>query len=83
MVRTPCPSSPTRTAYASWYSISDEALARLPSLSFRRWISMPFGVPSGRQRGAKKQHGPSSVRATVKKPSLIGAEQNHLCPFSR
>ena len=46
-------------------------------------MTMPFGVPSGRQRGAKKQPGPASVWATVKNPSLIGAEQNHLCPLSR
>src|SRR5258708_30015379 len=37
---------------------------------------------SASERGTKKQVSPVSVRARVKKASLIGAEQNHLCPAS-
>ena len=47
MVRTPRPSSPTGHAMAPRYSISEEALALSPSLSFSRWISTPLRSPSG------------------------------------
>ena len=36
--------------------------------------------PSGRIRGIAKQEIPSGAWARTKKRSLIGAEQNHLCP---
>ena len=39
-------------------------------------------VPSGRIRGSKKQERPSSVWASTRKMSDIGAEQNHLWPVS-
>ena len=39
--------------------------------------------PSGSTRGTKKQLDPDSVFARTRKASLIGAEQNHLCPVSR
>ncbi len=37
-------------------------------------------VPSGSDRGTKKQVTPSPVLASVKNASLMGAEQNHLWP---
>ena len=40
-------------------------------------------LPSGSERGTKKHVTPSGRRASVKKASLIGAEQNHLWPFRR
>ena len=40
-------------------------------------------VPSGSERGTKKQVTPSGSRASVKNASLIGAEQNHLWPLRR
>ena len=39
--------------------------------------------PSGSQRGTRKQVSPLPVCASVRNPSDIGAEQNHLCPVSR
>ncbi len=39
-------------------------------------------VPSGRMRGSRKQDRPSSVWASTRKRSDIGAEQNHLWPIS-
>jgi hypothetical protein len=65
------------------YSISDEALERLPHFSLRRWMRIVFRVPSGSERGTRKHVTPSGSRARVKKASLIGAEQNHLWPSSR
>src|SRR5207245_4723240 len=76
------PSAPTIRARVPRYSISEEALERLPHLSFRRWMKKGLRVPSASERGTKKQVSPASVRARVKKASLIGAEQNHLCPES-
>jgi hypothetical protein len=67
----------------SRYSISLEALARLPSLFFSRCTKKLFFVPSGRKRGTRKQERPLSVWARVRKASHMGAEQNHLCPVSR
>ena len=43
---------------------------------------MPLRAPSS-QRGTRKQVSPRGVCASVKSPSDIGAEQNHLCPVSR
>ena len=83
IVRIPRPSSPTRIAQVSWSSISDDALARLPSLSFSRWILMSLRVPSSSTRGTRKQPTPAGVWARTRNASLIGAEQNHLCPVSR
>ena len=37
-------------------------------------------VPSGRQRGSRKQESPRSVCASTRNASHIGAEQNHLWP---
>ncbi len=79
MVGTPRPGSPTIRAHAPWNSTSLDALERLPSLSFRRWIRKPaLRVPSGRTRGRAKHETPSSVRARTRKRSHIGALQNHL-----
>ena len=77
-VAMPRPGSPTSHAAVSRYSISAEALERLPHLSFRRWMRNGLRVPSGSERGTKKQVTPSGRRASVKNASLIGAEQNHL-----
>src|SRR5215470_13544373 len=71
-----------RRARVPRYSTSDEALERLPHLSFSRWISNGLRVPSGRDLGTKKQLSPAPVFARVKNASLIGAEQNHLCPVN-
>ena len=60
-----------------------DAFERLPNLSFRRWMKKRLRVPSGSERGTKKQVTPLGVRASVRNASLIGAEQNHLCPVSR
>jgi len=79
----PRPSSPTRRAQVPRYSTSLEAFERLPSLSLSRWRWKGLRLPSGRQRGTQKQVMRSpSVFARVRKPSLMGAEQNHLCPVS-
>ena len=43
-------------------------------------MRMALRVPSGRQRGTTKQDSPAGVWASIKNRSLIGAEQNHLCP---
>ena len=83
MVRTPRPSSPINWPETSASSISLDAFDRSPSLSFSRWIRMGFRVPSGLQRGTRKQLIPPGAWASIKKASDIGAEQNHLCPVSR
>ena len=84
MVEMPRPSSPTSTPQASWNSTSLLLLERLPTLSFRRWMWMAFLLPSGRQRGTKKQVEPrSSVLASTRWPSHMGAEKNHLWPVMR
>ena len=84
MVEMPRPSSPTSTPQASLNSTSLLLLERLPTLSFRRWMWTAFLPPSGRQRGTKKQVGPrSSVLASTRWPSHIGAEKNHLWPVSQ
>jgi lambda repressor-like predicted transcriptional regulator len=84
MVGMPRPSSPTRTPQASLNSTSLLELERLPTLSFRRWMWIGFLLPSGRQRGTKKHEGPcSSVLASTRWPSHIGAEKNHLWPVMR
>ena len=83
MVRTPRPSSPTRQAWAWWYSTSDEALDLLPSLSFSRMSRSGLSVPSGRTRGTRKQVRPPGACARVRNTSDIGAEVNHLWPTRR
>ena len=83
MVRTPRPSSPTSQATASSYSTSADAFDRLPSLSLSRCRRMPFGVPSGRTRGSRKQDSPPGAWASTMNRSPIGAEVNHLWPVSR
>ena len=92
---TPLPTSPTSQAWVPSNSTSELALAWLPSLCFRRWMCSGLTVPSGRQRGRKKQLRPPA-EAPVPKPSVpvcawastrnashMGAEKNHLCPVSR
>ena len=59
------------------------ALERLPSLSLSRISWTPFRVPSGRKRGTRKQDSPSTVCASTRKASLIGADTNHLWPVRR
>ena len=83
MVRTPRPSSPINWLQTPDISISLEAFDRSPSLSFNRWMRIGLRVPSGRQRGVRKQLRPPGAWASIKKASDIGAEQNHLCPVSR
>ncbi len=83
MVRTPRPGSPTGQATASSYSISEDAFERLPSLSLSRISRIPLRVPSGSTRGSRKQLSPSSVCASARNTSLIGAEVNHLWPVMR
>ena len=80
IVGTPLPGSPTIRAHAPCSSSSLEALERLPSLSFRRWMWNALRLPSGRMRGSRKHDSPSSVWASTRKMSDIGAEQNHLWP---
>ena len=75
---TPRPSSPTSQAWARWNSTSALALARLPSLSFRRCSRTALSVPSGRQRGRRKQLSPPGAWASTRCASHIGAEKNHL-----
>ncbi len=82
MVATPRPSSPTRNAQASSNSTSLDAFDQSPSLSFRRWIRSALRVPSGRQRGSRKQVMPRSACASTRKASHMGAEKNHLWPTS-
>ncbi len=81
-VATPRPSSPTRRAQVPANSASAVALDRLPSLSLSRWSRTALRVPSASTRGTRKQVGPPGARASTRKPSDIGAEQNHLCPVS-
>src|SRR5205823_13361665 len=80
---TPRPSSPTRCAKAESNSTSLEALLRFPGLSLSRCRRKPFFVPSGSTRGKRKQESPLEACARTRKASLIGAEQNHLCPVNR
>ncbi len=61
IVFTPAPGSPTISPMALTNSTSDEALERLPSLSFRRWKRKPLPEPSPRMRGTRKQESPSRV----------------------
>ena len=58
MVFTPAPGSPTISPIALTNSTSDEALERLPSLSFSRWKRKPLPVPSPRMRGTRKARQP-------------------------
>ena len=67
MVATPRPSSPTMRAQAPSNSTSLDAFERLPSLSLRRWRWKRLRVPSGRQRGNRKQESPRSVCASMRK----------------
>src|SRR5439155_177737 len=83
MVGTPRPSSPTIRAQVRSNSTSLEALERLPSLSFRRWMWNRFRVPSGRKRGRRKHESPLSACARTRKASDMGAEQNHLWARAR
>ena len=43
-------------------------------------MRMALRVPSGSQRGTAKQDRPAGAWASIRNRSLIGAEQNHLCP---
>jgi hypothetical protein len=83
IVATPRPSSASRRPTAPSYSISADALERLPSLSFSRSNRMPLREPSGRTRGRTKQVSLPGAWASVRNRSFIGAEVNHLWPVSR
>ncbi len=83
MVGTPRPASPTCQASAASNSTSAEALDRLPSLSLSRCSRTALRVPSGSTRGRRKQVSPAGAWARTRNRSLMGAEQNHLCPVSR
>ncbi len=87
IVLTPCPSGPTSQATVPSNSGSDEALDRLPSLSFSRWMRKVLRVPSGSTRGTRKQDRPpcplpGATWASTRNTSHIGADVNHLCPRS-
>jgi hypothetical protein len=59
IVRTPLPGLPIRMPQAWSYSISDDALLLSPSFSFNRMTLKPvLRLPSGSQRGIKKQDKP-------------------------
>ncbi len=77
IVRSPRPSSPTSRATAPSSAISADAFERLPSLSFSRSILKPACG-----RSSRKQESPAGACASTRNASLIGAEQNHLCPSS-
>ena len=77
IARTPRPSSPTSRPIAPSSTISAEAFERLPSLSLRRSIRN-----SGWPRSTRKHERPAGACASTRNASLIGAEQNHLCPSS-
>ncbi len=62
---------------------SEEALERLPSMSFSRWNRIALTEPSGAKRGMRKQLNPSSAWASTRKASHIGADMNHLWPVMR
>ena len=83
MVRTPRPSSPTSQATAPSYSISEEALDLLPSLSLSRIRCIALRDPSGSTRGTRKQDRPPGAWASARNRSHIGADVNHLWPVSR
>jgi hypothetical protein len=82
IVLTPCPSGPTSQATVPSNSGSEEALDRLPSLSFNRWMRKVLRAPSGRTRGTRKQESPPGAWASTRNTSHIGADVNHLCPRS-
>ena len=87
IARTPRPGSPTSTPTVPSNSISADAFERLPSLSLSRWMRKTLRMPRVSIRGTKRHVSPSStgprrVCASTRKPSDIGAEQNHLCPVS-
>lgn len=75
IVATPRPSSPISRPRTPWSSTSDEASERVPSLCLRRWIRKP-----GSALSIRKQDRPAGARASVRKTSQLGWEQNHLCP---
>ena len=80
---TPRPGSPTSQPVVPSNSTSLEALDRSPSLSLSRCSRIALRLPSGSTRGSRKQVSPSGPWARTRNRSLIGAEQNHLCPVSR
>ena len=80
IVGTPRPSSPNSRPQVPSNSTSLEAFDLLPSLSLRRWMRKVLRVPSSSTRGTRKQLSPPGACASTRKPSDIGAEQNHLCP---
>ena len=82
MVATPRPSAPTIQPSAPRNSVSLEALETLPILRFSRMICSGFFVPSGRQRGTRKQERPPGAWASTRKASHIGAETKNLWPTS-
>ena len=45
-------------------------------------MRMPLRAPSSRMRGSRKHDSPPGACASTRKASDIGAEQNHLWPFS-
>src|SRR5215216_3878355 len=76
IVATPRPSSPSRRAAAPWNSTSEDGSERVPSLSFRRWNSIPG------PRSSTKHDRPAGAWASTRKTSHGGYEQNHLWPVS-
>ena len=76
IVATPRPSSPSSRAGAARNSTSDDGSERVPSLSLRRWNSIPG------PRSSTKHDRPAGAWASTRKTSHGGYEQNHLWPVS-
>ena len=76
IVATPRPSAPSMRAAAPRNSTSLEGSERVPSLSLRRWNSIPG------PRSSRKQERPAGACASTRNTSHGGYEQNHLWPVS-
>ncbi len=89
IARTPCAVSPTSSARVSRRWISAVGSSRVPSLSFRRSMAMPFHEPSPLHVSTPNSARPSapaglpSGRASASANSALMAEVNHLRPFKR
>ena len=77
IVATPRPSSPSRRAAArAELDLGLDGSERVPSLSLRRWNSIPG------PRSSTKQDRPAGAWASTRNTSHGGYEQNHLWPVS-
>jgi hypothetical protein len=64
-------------------STSDEALERLPSLSFSAGSAARWPQPSLQEARHEEADSPRGACASMRKASDIGADMNHLWPVSR